>query len=276
MTLSTPTRPAFSSQAERELFAQLQEKLRQVRLDEKLYHLAEGDLLLDAEQLVEYTKQRVAAQRAENLGIDDSLEGGRVLLGILQDGKIVRWTAGHVLTYCVRSATFASPADYKVAVDAMARATRDWEATCGVTFEHRQELDTASAPSVVFTVRGIAEQGGLIAAAFFPNDPPERRQLVITPSFFSASLRFDRAGVLRHELGHVLGFRHEHIRSGAPPVCRGESVDDTIDLTAYDPRSVMHYFCGGVGTSELAITKLDQEGARRVYGPPLAQTVFVK
>jgi hypothetical protein len=66
----------------------------------------------------------------------------------------------------------------------------------------------------------------------------------------------------------VIGFRHEQIRSGAPPVCSKENLDGTIDLTKYDPRSVMHYFCGQVGSRELKITPLDVEGAQKVYGPP--------
>ncbi len=32
----------------------------------------------------------------------------------------------------------------------------------------------------------------------------------------------------------------------------------------------MHYFCGGVGSRELAITALDRVGAQVVYGPPQA------
>jgi hypothetical protein len=69
-------------------------------------------------------------------------------------------------------------------------------------------------------------------------------------------------------LGHVLGFRHEHIRSGAPADCPQEGTSDAINLTEYDPRSVMHYFCGGIGTQEMKLTEVDRQGAQAVYGPP--------
>jgi hypothetical protein len=111
--------------------------------------------------------------------------------------------------------------------------------------------------------------GALIAAAFFPNDPVDRRRVIIDPVYYAADLGFDRVGILRHELGHVLGFRHEHIRSQAPPLCPDEETDGVLNLTDYDPQSVMHYFCGEVGSRELTITELDRIGAQVVYGPPL-------
>jgi hypothetical protein len=45
-------------------------------------------------------------------------------------------------------------------------------------------------------------------------------------------------------------------------------------LSKYDPTSVMHYFCGGLGTNELKISALDRKGAQQVYGPPLGNTAM--
>jgi hypothetical protein len=128
----------------------------------------------------------------------------------------------------------------------------------------------------VFVVRHIDAGGQFIAAAFFPTYPPKRRRVLIDPSYFADDLGFDPVGVLRHELGHVVGFRHEHIRSGAPALCPQEDTTDTIDLTAYDPQSVMHYFCGGVGSRDLKITDVDRDGAQKLYGPPLSSLSLVE
>jgi hypothetical protein len=127
---------------------------------------------------------------------------------------------------------------------------------------------------VVFPVRFINANGAFIASSFFPTDIQSRWRMLIDPSYFATT--FDHVGVLRHELGHVLGFRHEHTRPDAPPVCPDEPLGDTINLGAYDPRSVMHYFCGGVGSRSLEITEVDRAGSQLVYGPPLADFEVVQ
>lgn len=84
------------------------------------------------------------------------------------------------------------------------------------------------------------------------------RNLIIDPSYFTTS--FNKTGIMRHELGHVLGFRHEHILSDAPAACPDEMVEGIIQYTQYDPQSVMHYFCGGLGSRDLEISELDKKG----------------
>ena len=274
-----------SALAKSDLFASLQNRLNKVEIDGQEYYVAEGDTLLDEDQLLVYAQQRQArevalraAEAASGAGlgvtrlVGTTLEDqSRGLLGMVHDDKIVRWQPGFILTYCVLRDTFPSEDQYRVVRENMRLATEAWEETCGVSFEHIQDLDSSenvSPEGVIFTVRFLDARGEFIAAAFFPNDPVSRRKVLIDPSYFSTT--FDRVGVLRHELGHVLGFRHEHIRSGAPPDCPDEDPTGVFDLTKYDPRSVMHYFCGNLGSRELAITELDRTGSQKVYGPPLS------
>jgi hypothetical protein len=269
------TSPA--SPAEAETADGLRERLRTVVVDGETFYVAEGDLLLDEDELEVYAVHRQARRLNRLIASVDTVGQRTELLGIKSDGRLVRWQPGLVLTYCVLKQSFTQQSEYELVRENMRRATEEWENTCGIQFEHRADLDgsniTPRPDGVVFVVRQLDAGGRYIAAAFFPNDPPARRRVLIDPSYFTTS--FDKVGVLRHELGHVLGFRHEHIRSGAPPNCPQESTAGTIDLTKYDPRSVMHYFCGDVGSRELGISETDVVGAQKVYGPPADAFRFV-
>jgi hypothetical protein len=269
-----------------DLYSLLKSKLNTVEIEGNTLYVAEGDTLLDLDQLRIYAdvreqeiKAQAARARADEAGfgttrLDDAPRG---LIASTKNGKIVRWKPGAVLTYRVARASFGSDAHYQLVVNSMHEATTAWEQTCGVNFEHRAVLDTrpgTGLEGLLFVVREFDAGGKFIASSFFPSDAVDRRRVLIDPSYYTTS--FDKVGVLRHELGHVLGFRHEHIRNEAPPVCPNESLWDTKVLTMYDPTSVMHYFCGGVGSNELKISALDRKGAQQVYGPPLAAAALVE
>ncbi len=269
-----------------DLYSHLKGKLNTVEIEGETLYVAEGDTLLDPDQLRIYAevreqenKAREAAKRADEAGFGSAKldEPSHGLIASTKNGKIVRWKPGAILTYRVAKGSFGSDAQYKLVVDSMRKATAEWEQTCGVNFEHRVALDTkpgVGPEGLLFVVRAFDAGGKFIASSFFPSDPPERRRVLIDPSYYTTS--FDKVGVLRHELGHVLGFRHEHIRNEAPPVCPNESLWDTKVLSVYDPKSVMHYFCGGVGTNALKISDLDRKGAQQVYGPPLATADLIE
>ena len=267
------------------LFERLQKTLKTQTIDGEEFWIAEGDTLLDIDQLEIYAGQREKADEARRaaaladqagLGLQRLGMQARGLIALTQNGKVVRWAPDMVLAYRVARPTFVNPGEYETVVAAMRDATAAWERTCGVRFEHKADLDDRAGidpAGAVFAVRAIDAGGVFIASAFFPNDPINRRRVLIDPSFFTTS--FDRTGVLRHELGHVLGFRHEHIHKNAPPTCPDEPDFDAQYLTEYDPQSVMHYFCGEVGSRDLKITDIDRVGAQQIYGPPHAATTFV-
>jgi matrixin len=278
-----------SALSESAFFQRLKAKPKKVEVDETEYYILEGDTLLTEDQLLFYAQQQEAiaqaraAQRAaegEGIRLIGTLHSpSSELIGIVEQGKLVRWRPGLTLTYCVLKRTFSDLANYELICDNMERASASWEKTCGIQFDHNRsedDIDTLQPRSVLFTVREFNARGRFIAAAFFPDDPINRRRVLIDPSYYSVELRFDKVGVLRHELGHVLGFRHEHINSLAPPGCPDEDIFGKIELTDYDPKSVMHYFCGGVGSEGLEITEVDKRGAQKVYGPPLATFHFVE
>jgi len=273
-----PESPQGRAAAASEFFKRAKEKAHRVKLGAAEYYVLEGDLVLDEVQLAQYALQRDKGETDPPVA-ESEVPGGRArLLGITREGKKLRWKPGLVLTFYVAKESFPTQDAYLTARESVRTAVEDWMAVCGVQFQYLPQLDAdpeARPGSAIFSVMHYDSGGRFIASAFFPDDPPERRIVLIDPSFYG-NTGFDNVGVLRHELGHVLGFRHEHIRSDAPPGCPGEPLYDTIDLTQYDPKSVMHYFCSGAGSRSLAITELDRQGAQSLYGLPLSAFAFAE
>jgi hypothetical protein len=227
--------------------------------------IVEGDVALREDQIAGYVAERVALAERIASGAPVQKEG---LLAIEAGGKILRWSHGKTLDYCVWRPSFASDDEHASVVHAMALACDDWESICGVKFRHRADKDESPPlDDVLFpVVHGGAHN--LLALAFFPDQRKASERIVWVFDDLFRSPVYRPANVLRHELGHVLGFRHEHIRPEAPGFFHPEDLQHTAPLTPYDSKSVMHYVGFGVGDPNLAFTDLDKTGARQVYGGP--------
>lgn len=265
----------IANQTAEQIYERLKQKAAHVTIDENTYTIVEGDLRLDDTELFAYAVRRAAALNQPPLEIKPE-----PLVAVTDDsGRLVRWKKGLLLTYAVLRSTFSTQAQYESIVQGMREATAAWEAACGINFKYCKEFDgqpytAGPSPDVIFRVALVNAGGEFIAMAFFPNQPPSRRMVYIDPSYFSPHSSFDPVGVLRHELGHVLGFRHEHIRPDAPTGCREEDLTNTANLTPFDSHSVMHYLCGGAGDPKLNLTDYDRQGARHVYGPPDSEVTY--
>ncbi|HTU65016.1 MAG TPA: matrixin family metalloprotease [Steroidobacteraceae bacterium] len=171
----------------------------------------------------------------------------------------------HALTYCVGTA-FRGQHD-RVVADLEA-ATGAWELAADVDFRHVAEQDAhcdAANDAVTFDVNPV-DLGLYLARGFSPDDARAARNLHID----IAALTLDPAdalqltGLLRHELGHVLGFRHENPRPQAGP-CFDDSA--TPPIAATDALSVMHYPpCSGGRGWKFLLTDRDQSVVACVYG----------
>src|SRR5262245_20425920 len=148
-----------------ELFDRLKSGLKKVDIDGETFYRVEGDMLLDEDQLQVYA---VDKRRSGSTNLSSRPDG---LLANMVDGKIARWKLGTVLSYCVIRSTFNGDAQYNEVCEAMRQATSDWEITCGVRFQYRNDLDgsnpTPAPAGAVFTVREFDANGQFIAAAFF-------------------------------------------------------------------------------------------------------------
>lgn len=224
--------------------------------------IVEGDIALWDEQEIQkyfYESQRLSATGLTVMQVDaeDSTWD-----------KIDRYD----LSYCV-SDSFAERKSE--VLEAVQSAAAEWMAIGDLQFVYRADEDADCDrfnPRVLFTVTTSDPWSFYYARAFFPNYEMNRRQLRVNFDSLDAADKEEMTltGIMRHELGHVLGFRHEHVRpeSNAPECWEN---DDWRPLTDYDARSVMHYpHCNGEADWSLELTRTDKNGAALFY-PKLDQ-----
>ena len=195
-------------------------------------------------------------------------------LKIIANGLVVntvgnqddRWSQARVgnLTYCV-SNKFGNR---KAAVVAAAnRGTALWEgASSAIDYVRVRSAEascTARNRRVVFSVEPTRSQA-FIARAFFPSSPDAQRNIKVNAVSLLNTPGWSPGNIMGHELGHTLGFRHEHTRPEAG-VCFEDA--NWRPLTDYDSASIMHYpQCNGTSL-DLSFTDTDAEGVVALYGP---------
>ncbi|KAK4160201.1 putative matrix metallo proteinase-11 protein [Cladorrhinum sp. PSN259] len=160
---------------------------------------------------------------------------GSILVGLNKDCP--RWVPGSVLKWVVLKEGFKTPEDADYAAQHLNLACQKWnELDVGVKFEW-----VKSPADATFALWHGGSQGGVLASAFFPNPNDMSMMLVYSAAFSMPKWKANMWKVFTHELGHVLGLRHEFALDTDPETGK---VKESMQAVQFGPRnenSVMTY-----------------------------------
>lgn len=161
---------------------------------------------------------------------------------------VPRWKLDSVINFATYAGGYPTPADAVYAAKKLIEAAEEWNSyKVGATFKWVADLNDAA---FVLAYGGV--KGTVLASAFFPNDQPLNSMLVYRHGFDKTERNgFTNYGIMKnvflHELGHVLGLRHEFAI---------EAEGGAVRFGSKNPDSVMSYkFPPKVQPSDIEDTK---------------------
>ncbi|KAI0014715.1 hypothetical protein F4780DRAFT_767184 [Xylariomycetidae sp. FL0641] len=152
------------------------------------------------------------------------ISSGAIRLGY--NNVIGRWAKGAAPCWCVKRSSFPSIADAEYAAACLREAVRLWRRAAPniPTFNQTEDREIATFQLTY----GSTDDLGLLAEAFFPNQ--SRRELEVFKEAFSSMNKPFLTNILLHEVGHILGLRHEFAE-----------IIPSVQMGTPDRLSVMNY-----------------------------------
>jgi hypothetical protein len=249
------------------IFQEFLDKLPTIETGEttkRTYYVLEGDWRVTREEVRARLYSYISSPT-----VDQSRGVGNEELYVMKkNGVLAKWPVGQrALTYAIKRSSF-TPAQYKKVVENFPKATVDWitACECDLSFTHLAQYDdNPKLTDVTFIVTFQPNDRRFIALGFFPTDPVDQRYLHIMEPYFT-NKTYDEIGMLRHEVGHILGYRHSHIGGVAGCAYYDEPDKGWEDLSSYDWRSAMHYPCGQASRStKFSLSDRDKADHKKYY-----------
>jgi hypothetical protein len=144
---------------------------------------------------------------------------------------IPRWVKGSVVKWAVKSTGWPTPGHGIISANRLKQAAEEWNShNIGVQFQWVDDLEEAC-----FVLQYAGTLGSVLASAFFPNEALLNAMNVYEKAFENTQVEILK-NVFLHELGHVLGFRHEFALDIGPRFEGG-----AVPFLESNPKSVMSY-----------------------------------
>jgi len=189
----------------------------------------------------------------ENLGNDPTA------IMIRWKDNIPRWKPGSVIRFTGWRMGFHTQEDANHAWHHLNLAAKAWnQQNIGITFEN-----VALAKDAKFAICYGGDRGdSTLASSFFPGNDMFYL-LRVYRAAFAEGWRENLWKTLTHELGHIMGLRHEFIEPGLPSIRFGESNNlSVMDYTGVYPE---------IQPSDVASTRefYELENGAMIYGVPV-------
>jgi len=189
---------------------------------------------------------------------EDSATGPPNQLCVGLGHQIPRWAQGSVIKYIVRTGTFPSDIYAKYAADCLEKAGNEWNNKLGGIGPRFEPVsgDDAAVCELMYKARMEGPEGpdgGPLADAFFPDS--KERIVYVYAKAFEDGFRDSMTNIFYHELGHVLGLRHEF-------ALEREKKYGAVCIGPRNEFSVMNYFHH---PSQLQIHDLDVRSVKEFY-----------
>ncbi|KAL7906107.1 hypothetical protein GGI35DRAFT_458757, partial [Trichoderma velutinum] len=161
-------------------------------------------LQLDSSAQLAVPRSRHTCITEKKLPVKPSHKSDPLALWIGFFGKIPRWKKGQVVQFAARAEGYPTPKHAIFAAYKLNIAAREWnKLDIGVTFKWVTNIEDAC-----FELTYGGDKGDVVASAFFPNND-NLNTLFVYQLAFDERLSPYQSNFFLHELGHVLGLRHE-------------------------------------------------------------------
>ncbi|KAI2610469.1 hypothetical protein GGR54DRAFT_377596 [Hypoxylon sp. NC1633] len=171
---------------------------------------------------------------------------------------IYRWTTKSVITFNVNCGSFHSLNDATYAAAKLDEAANEWNKGIHDVCFKKVANDEPSVFQLTYG-DGYGYERSRLADAFFPGDPQKQQLLYVYPPSFDKER--DNYGwianIFCHELGHILGLRHEFAQSSPK-----EQKHPSKQLGENNSMSVMNYFDH---PSKMRIQESDYRAVNQFY-----------